>query len=332
MLRFFVLLAIAASVVTAVASATPPGKNGRIAFRRYFDQQQTWGAVFTIQPSGKGARQVTHPPKGTLDDQPDWSPDGSHITFARCGDPCRVATIAANGTDLRLLTPNCPLSQGSPDCVSVGGAAYSPDGQLIVYGAASGDVKVFPGGGDQAATVSLVIMDANGENGRTVLQLGDYTGDTNYPQFSPDGKQLVFEQANSRLGNPANSRAVFVVGVDGTGLKRLTPWSMSAGDGPDWSPDGSWILFRSNVEVSGKQSQINVVRPDGTGFKRLTHFKPGTTVLSATFSPDGKWIVLSAAGKAGQPDIYVMRANGTALRPVTRTSIWDSAPDWGSAR
>jgi hypothetical protein len=26
-----------------------------------------------------------------------------------------------------------------------------------------------------------------------------------------------------------------------------------------------------------------------------------------------------------------MRANGTGIRPVTRTALWDSAPDWGSA-
>ena len=45
----------------------------------------------------------------------------------------------------------------------------------------------------------------------------------------------------SSSGGPATPgrcpEAVFVVNVDGTGLRRLTPWKMLAGD-PDWSPDG----------------------------------------------------------------------------------------------
>ena len=78
----------------------------------------------------------------------------------------------------------------------------------------------------------------------------------------------------------------------------------------------------------GKQSQIYVVRPDGTGLRQLTRFKAGTAVLSYSFSPDGKWIMFAKSGKGGEPDIFVMRANGTDIRPVTRTNTWDSAPDW----
>jgi hypothetical protein len=31
----------------------------------------------------------------------------------------------------------------------------------------------------------------------------------------------------------------------------------------------------------------------------------------------------------GEPDLFVMQANGTQIRPVTRSALWDSAPDWG---
>jgi hypothetical protein len=40
----------------------------------------------------------------------------------------------------------------------------------------------------------------------------------------------------------------------------------------------------------------------------------GTTVLSASFSPD----------------IFTLRTNGTGRRPVTRTAVWESAPDTGT--
>ena len=73
--RLAALLALAATAITFVstASATAPGKNGPIAFRRYFDAQQTWGAVFTVAANGYHMRQITRPPQGVVDDQPTWS-------------------------------------------------------------------------------------------------------------------------------------------------------------------------------------------------------------------------------------------------------------------
>src|SRR6188472_4060456 len=97
-------LGIAGSVgaltfAVATAGATAPGGNGRIAFRRYFDDQQSWGAVFTVSPTGTGLHQVTHPRRGVVDDQPDRAPDGRSIAFTRCvpGGLCHVWTVAPDG-------------------------------------------------------------------------------------------------------------------------------------------------------------------------------------------------------------------------------------------
>ena len=68
-----------------VAGATPPGRNGAIAFKRYLDDAHSSSALFTIRPDGTGERQVTRPVGGELDDQPDWSRDGSRIVFTRVG-------------------------------------------------------------------------------------------------------------------------------------------------------------------------------------------------------------------------------------------------------
>jgi Tol biopolymer transport system component len=65
------------------------------------------------------------------------------------------------------------------------------------------------------------------------------------------------------------------------------------------------------------------------GLKRLARFKRGTTVTSYSFSPDGKWITFGKSGVDGEADVFVMRPNGTGIRPVTRTKLWHSAPDWG---
>ena len=78
-------------------------------FRRYFDDSHTWGAIFTTTTSGRNVRQLTHPPKGVLDNVPDWSPDGRHIAFQRvdpngCGPGCETDDIWVVTSDGKSLT------------------------------------------------------------------------------------------------------------------------------------------------------------------------------------------------------------------------------------
>ena len=307
--------AIALTIAVASSQATYPGKNGRIAFRRYFNDDHTWGAVFTINANGKGERQVTHPPKGTIDDQPDWSPDGSLIAFSRsAGGPAAVYTVHPDGSGLTLVS-KCPPGGQPPKCSDDNLPAFSPDGQQIVFGSGRGD------------RFDLVI--ANIQSGqRQVVIRGTSKYNPSDPQFSPDGKRLAFVKFRLPSGHP---QAIFVANVDGTGVHQVTPWSLYAGDNEDWSPDGKWILFRSYEEVDAKQSQIYLVHPDGSGLRQLTRFKRGAVVTSSSFSPDGKWIVFATTGVGGNADLFVMRPDGSGMHPITRTKLWDSAPDWGPA-
>ena len=54
-----------------------------------------------------------------------------------------------------------------------------------------------------------------------------------------------------------------------------------------------------------------------------------TIVTSASFSPDGKWIVFGNSGVGGAADIFVMRADGSGLRQLTRTRGMVLEPDGG---
>jgi Tol biopolymer transport system component len=63
---------------------------------------------------------------------------------------------------------------------------------------------------------------------------------------------------------------------------------------------------------------------------QLTKAK-GKQVLSMSFSPDSKWIVFAMEGVDHLPDLFVMRRDGTDVTPITRTSTWESAPDWAPA-
>ena len=84
-------------------------------------------------------------------------------------------------------------------------------------------------------------------------------------------------------------------------------------------------------QEDGTGSQIATVRADGGGLRRLDPFGDKRPVRSSAWSPDGKWIVFAAQGKSGAFDLFVMTANGTRPRPLTRTPVTDSAPDWDGA-
>src|SRR5215510_5521033 len=88
--RYSPLVLVTAVCVTAtligsatLAQATPPGKNGRIVFRRFLDIAKTRSALFTVSPDGTKVKQLTRPAPHVIDVEPDWSPNGARIAFER---------------------------------------------------------------------------------------------------------------------------------------------------------------------------------------------------------------------------------------------------------
>jgi TolB protein len=315
------------------ASEPPRGANielpgGRIAFRRYLDDAKTHGAIFTVNPDGSEEKQLTEPPDGQVDDHPDWSPDGKRIAFERCAEdePCTVFTVAATGGRPEEVHARCELR---PTCDLVH-PAWTPDGRLLVtlaQGRARPDPATFENWIQQSA-VELLDLDTGRQ--RTIVERRNWTGDASTPAASPDGRTVIYRRWNSWRSKPAEGQAIFAVDFDGSDHRRLTPWKLGGGDHPGFSPDGT-ILFRSYEQDETKQSDYWTVRPDGKDLKQLTHHEQGTLVLSTSYSPDGKWIVHATNGVDGTADVFVMRADGTDNQPVTRSKLWDSAPDWGPA-
>jgi Tol biopolymer transport system component len=338
--RIAIVGAVAVLVsVPAVAAATTPGTNGQITFRRYFNQDQTKSAVFTMAADGTNVRQITHPPKGTNDDQADWAPDGRSLVFTRnpADGPLWLEVVGADGTATRRVTPVCakkPAPHRVPaGCEDASEPSFAPDGEHVTYARATGRIRTFKKfEWDQIEHAAVAVIGVDGTGEREILRLPRYSGDVHYPQLSPDGCLIVFERVNSPLRKPKLGHALFVMRADGTGLHRITPWSLSAGDNPDWAPDGSRILFRSKVEVDDERSQYFTVRPDGTGLTQVTHF-PFTKrrLFSASFSPDGEQIVFGKADSKGRGDVWAMNSDGSDPHPVLTARPWDSGADWGSA-
>jgi Tol biopolymer transport system component len=328
------LLAVVVCTLAVAASATPPGKNGQVAFARYAKGQPggdpSYGSIFTIGTDGRGERRVTRPPAGASDTQPDWSADGSRIVFVREFDdkPFEVWSVRPNGSDLRRIDPGCPPGVVTDRICEEDAPAWSPDGTRLAFGNPYGGLEEI-GGETWIDFFPLAVMDADGSNLRHLTHPQRHQFEDSEPVWSPDGTRMAFRRLNG-TATPRGKQAIFVLDLASGAERRVTPWNLNAGDHPDWSPDGRRILFRSTT--SDLYGPLYTVRPDGTGLKQLTRFKPRTEVLSSSFSPDGKFIVLSRSGRGGLPDLFIMRSDGTRIRQLTRTTRWESAPDWGPAK
>src|SRR5262245_24909212 len=192
------LLGLVAIVVVAVgvptASATLPGTNGSIVFKRFFEPDR-WAALFTIGSDGSGEKQLTHPSRNTTDDQPDWSPNATSIVFTRCapGAPCAIYTVRADGSHLERVSPK-PCRPGPPGCEDGAWASFLRDGRHIVYTRSSGGERHFSNW-DQIEHSDIVVRDLDGGNPRVLIRSKPYGGDLNTPQFAPDGSRFVYVRA-----------------------------------------------------------------------------------------------------------------------------------------
>jgi hypothetical protein len=126
--------------------------------------------------------------------------------------------------------------------------------------------------------------------------------------WSPDGRRIAFVM-NIRSRRTGFAGEIAVMNADGSGF-RVVCTEASCGQGlddPQWSPDGSQLLF-SNMGVIDFMgigllpSRIWLARPDGSGAHPLTQpdCRPGHAPLrgcaydsAASWSPDGDWIAFS---------------------------------------
>jgi Tol biopolymer transport system component len=133
--------------------------------------------------------------------------------------------------------------------------------------------------------------------------------------------------------------AIFSANADGSDMRQLTQPSYKEQDSfPQWSPDGSQILF-SGVVANGP-SEVWVMNADGSGLAQLTHCTG--VCLGAQWgrwSPDGSQILYSEVEYPIRPDgnatrecLWIMQADGSHTRQLTyhplTSGIGDNSPAW----
>ena len=111
------------------------------------------------------------------------------------------------------------------------------------------------------------------------------------PQIAPDGKHIVYVQAEANWKANKRISQIWRVNTDGSGPIQLTSGTESA-TAPRWSPDGKTLAFVTK-RGDDEANQVYLLPTDGGEARRLT--KHETAVAELTWSPDGTFIYVVAS-------------------------------------
>src|SRR2546422_6537024 len=234
------------------------------------NSQQLPFSIFSISIETGEKTKLTSPPPGSVGDFfPAFSPDQKTLAFVR--------SISIAAADIYLF----PLAGGEAkrltfETASIRGLGWTSDGKEIVFASRRGGStynlwKISTAGGQPerlttaerdvySPTISRQgnrlaytqsLMDGNiwriglhNPKGHddSPLKLISSTQEESGPQYSPDGKRIVF--ASRRSG----SFEIFVCDSDGSNPRQLTNSGGPLTGTPRWSPDGRQIVFASWLE------------------------------------------------------------------------------------
>src|SRR5712691_2659433 len=210
-----------------------------------------------------------------------------------------LAVVKPDGTGRRRLTTD-QFGYFMPD--------ISRDGRHIAFAG--------PGG--------IYAMNADGTGTTLVVSRGSSIDAT--PAWSPDGAQIAFR---SMVDGPFGSAGrIFVVNVDGTGLRQLSPDVPDPtvvyyfDDSPTWSPDGTHIAYTSFINTR----DVFVSNADGSNPVRVTSAPEQEN--NPRWSPDSHRLVFCRV-LTGFFQLFTINADGTGeTRLSANPNTFECSPSW----
>lgn len=257
------------------------------------------GSLWRQRVGSQVATQLTTGP--FYDYQPDWSPDGKTVVFAR---------YAHDAIELELLD----LSTGAVTSLTANHAVnleprWSPDGSRIAFVSSvyNGRWHIFLLSPAEAKEPVRITEDNDSRLPRYYYSTWDHYIS---PTWSPDGNEIIFVSNRGHIhGTGGFWRMAATPGAPMRELRyEETTWKAR----PDWSPDGTRVIYSSYL---GRQwNQLWLMTSDGGDVFPLTYGEFDAT--APRWSHDGSRIAF-ISNEGGNTSLWVIEFPGARKQRVT---------------
>jgi TolB protein len=261
------------------------------------------GTLWRQRIGSPTATQLTSGP--VYDYQPDWSPDGRTVVFARYAhDAIELELLDLASGNVTPLTANHAVNlepRWSPDGSRIAFVSSSYNGRWHIFIVAAGGV-----GAQHAAPLRLT------EDNVSTLPRYYYSKWDHYlsPTWSPDGTEIILVSNRGHIHGTGGFWRM--AAQPGAAMRELryeeTTWKAR----PDWSPDGTRVIYSSYL---GRQwNQLWLMPSEGGDPLPLTYGEFDAT--APRWSHDGKQIAY-VSNEGGNVTLWVMEIPGAYKRRVT---------------
>jgi Tol biopolymer transport system component len=287
-------------------------------------------AIYVMNAGGSRARRIQTERGLEFSDGPVWSPDGTTLVYAatQLESDFEVFVARADGSRLRQLTRNS-VQDWMPAWSSARRriAFVRRDAIWLMAADGTGRRRLFAGSQPSWSPNGLKLAFAYGGavnmrsiSGGPATRLAQGFS----PAWSPTGAEIAFVSGASVLAVDLDTKVERTI-VD---LARTcVEGSEVSIAGPDWSPDGTRLVF-AVVCDDGRfaSTSAGIVQADGSGLRWLRLNDPAPTRLA--WSPDGARLAFVAESDTRR--IGTVKLDGTGQTTVVRDDGGAAYldPDW----
>jgi serine/threonine-protein kinase len=263
-------------------------------------------AIWMVDADGGQPVQLTD--EEHLNVSPQWLPDSRHLMFVSDRDGARGIYVLEVGSEGPRGSPRSIPSSSDPHTISV-----SSDGRKLAYSNLVEKQNIWSLPIPTSGTVS--ITDA--------VQITSGNRLIESHSLSPDGEWIAFD------GSGRDDMDIYKQRLAG-GTAQLLVDVIGDAMSPEWSPDGTELLFEGPTEAADDNNDLFVVSADGGSLRRLTDYSDYDG--RPAWSPDGLAIAYNRPGsERGTWRTWTVSRDAVDMpwgEPVQLTDFGCLSPSW----